>query len=215
MHSIERVPPYWDITKSPIGWSTALSRIGRSFEIGRSKTSVHYTALYSPPHCTMETSAGVSSVMSDTDPSSTEPEIWTLRDESVMKNKRDLRPALSCTTQLYLYFCFRGGKHPRHSGHDLSGMPLCTTLYQGAHSVSGVSSANVARLRGPCELDPTTATHHGRKQSSSTKTIGTKDSVPTAAAESFFLVLTLPTTLGARCAPTDGSAKPSGFRQSS
>ena len=51
IHSIGRLPPYWDITKSPIGRSTALSRIGRSFEIGRSKTSVHYTALYRPPHC--------------------------------------------------------------------------------------------------------------------------------------------------------------------
>ena len=51
MHSIGRLPPCWDITKSPIRRSTALTPIGRSFEIGRSKSRcTTYTALYSPPH---------------------------------------------------------------------------------------------------------------------------------------------------------------------
>ena len=31
MHPIGRVPPYWDITKSPLGQSTALTPIGWSF----------------------------------------------------------------------------------------------------------------------------------------------------------------------------------------
>ena len=35
LYSIGRLPPYWDITKSPIRRS-ALTPIGRSFEIGRS-----------------------------------------------------------------------------------------------------------------------------------------------------------------------------------
>ena len=47
MHSIGRLPPYWDITKSPVGGSTALTPIGRSFEIGRSNLG----ALYRPPDC--------------------------------------------------------------------------------------------------------------------------------------------------------------------
>ena len=46
MHSIGRLPPYWDITKSPIGRSTALTPIGRSFEIGRSKSRCTRIPLY-------------------------------------------------------------------------------------------------------------------------------------------------------------------------
>ena len=42
MHSIGRLPPYWDITKSSIGRSTALPPVGRSFEIGRSKSRALY-----------------------------------------------------------------------------------------------------------------------------------------------------------------------------
>ena len=52
MHSIGRLPPYWDITKSPIGRSTALTSIGRSFEIGRSKSRCTIPPYIAPPDCT-------------------------------------------------------------------------------------------------------------------------------------------------------------------
>ena len=48
-HSIERLPPYCDITKSPIGWSTAPTPIGRSFEIGRSKSRCTIPPCITPP----------------------------------------------------------------------------------------------------------------------------------------------------------------------
>ena len=45
MHSIGRLSPYWDITKSPIGRSTALTPVWQSFEIGRPKSRCT-----TPPH---------------------------------------------------------------------------------------------------------------------------------------------------------------------
>ena len=49
MYSIGRLPPYWDITKSPVGRSTALTPIGRSFEIGRSKSRCTTPPYIGPP----------------------------------------------------------------------------------------------------------------------------------------------------------------------
>ena len=49
MPSIGRLPPYWDITKCPTGRSTALTPVGRSFEIGRSKSRCTIPPYIAPP----------------------------------------------------------------------------------------------------------------------------------------------------------------------
>ena len=49
MHSTGRLPPYWYITKSLIGRSTALTPIGRSFKIEDQNLGALYRLFYPPP----------------------------------------------------------------------------------------------------------------------------------------------------------------------
>ena len=92
---------------------------------------------------------------------------------------------------------------------------------------TGASSANVTRLHGRCELDPpllrpetgTLLTYNQPRLTcwllpSLTRTLGTRDSVSTATAESFLYALTLPTVCAARWVPTAASATADGPRQS-